>query len=287
MRSPVKDANQAWIDLLSKVASSPTVVSPRGLACRELLGNQTIVDMTRPVVTVKERKLGRRFMVAEAWWICSGRNDVASIAPYSRDIGKFSDDGIRFDGSYGPPLIDQMRYVRDSLIKDNDTRQAVASIWRHNPRPSKDVSCTLSLQWVIRKDAKGVRKLHCLDTMRSSDCWLGVVYDWFNMSMISAGILLDLWAEDQTLRDVGLGDLTLTAGSQHVYESNFDAVERVFKDPTADEYEPIRLEDFESSSDLLHHLSALKDRGKTLHHWLTDLGLGDFVADFSKMELGA
>ncbi len=270
MPSP-RSANQAWIDLLAKVASSPTTVSPRGLACREVLGNQTIVDMTRPVVTVRERKLGRRFMAAQSWWICTGRNDVASIAPYSKDIRKFSDDGIRFDGSYGPPLIDQMRYVRDALKTDNDTRQAVATIWRQNPRPSRDIPCTIACQWMIRRDSQGLRKLHCLDTMRSSDCWLGIPYDLVDFSTLSACILLDLWREDPTLRDVGLGNIILTAGSQHIYESNFDAVERIFANPATDEYMPLELKEFSSATELLDHLALLKDHQASPHAWLSDL----------------
>lgn len=265
-----RSANEVWLDLLSRVYSSQTSSSPRGLLTKELLGSQTTIDMTRPIVTYLRRKLGYRFAVAEASWIIDGRNDVASISPYSKDISKFSDDGRYFSGAYGVKVVDQLRYVCDSLVADSDTRQAVINIWRENPRPSKDIPCTLSLQFLIRSG-----RLNCVATMRSSDVWLGIVYDWINFSMLSTYILLML--RERTPGTL-LGNLILTAGSQHLYAqkqygdgaSNFTEVEALFNDTSTKEYEPLDVDEFKSPEDFLGHLNDLKDHKYTVHAWMRE-----------------
>lgn len=206
-------ANIAWIAMLKQVSTTGVSIAPRGIPVKEALAYTSIVDMRYPIVTIPERDMGYKFMFAESWWILSGRNDLASIAPYSKEISRFSDDSYVFDGAYGPMVVQQTRYVVDCLIKDPNTRQAVISIWRPNPRDSKDVPCTVSLQFLIRQG-----KLCCVATMRSSDAWLGWVYDVFNFSMVTYYIR-EMLAK-KTGRLYAIGDLFLTAGSQHIYSSN-------------------------------------------------------------------
>jgi thymidylate synthase len=160
----------------------PTEV--RGLQTMEILSHQTEVDMSYPIVTLKARKLGYKFMCAEAWWILTGQNTVETIKPYSKEIERFSDDGVYYNGAYGPRIVDQLTYAVDCLAKDPSSRQAIIEIWRPNPRDSKDVPCTIAVQFLIRDN-----HLYCIDTMRSSDLWLGWPYDIFNFTMLSARIL--------------------------------------------------------------------------------------------------
>jgi thymidylate synthase len=183
--------------------------------------------MRFPVVNIPERNMGFKFMTAEAAWILSGDNRVETIAPFSKAITKFSDDGVFFHGAYGPPVIDQLSYICRLLSEDQDTRQAVMTIWRKNPGQTKDVPCTISVQWLIRDG-----KLHCVDNMRSSDLWLGWPYDVFNFSMLSYYIRSFL--EYYNGLKVEVGNLHLFAGSQHIYERNFQAVEDILQDYTTE-----------------------------------------------------
>lgn len=245
-------ATSVWLGLLEVLMRSGQAASPRGMPVKELLAAQTGFSMRYPVVRVPGRKLGWRFLAAEAWWILTGRDDVASIAPYSKDIANFSDDGVKFFGAYGPKVVPQLDYVVSKLIEDPDSRQAVISIWREAPGPTKDVPCTLSLQFLTRD-----RKLHCVATMRSSDAWLGWVYDVFNFTMISAMVLLKLRSRvgvhpaDDSLASrfpsAGLGNLYMTMGSSHLYERNWEAVGRILEQrptkwpPAAPPFEPLAL----------------------------------------------
>lgn len=157
-------------------------------------------------------------MIAESYWILTGDNRVSTISYYSKQIKEFSDDGLHFAGAYGPKVVAQFPFILDAFREDPQTRQAVINIWRESPRSSRDIPCTLSLQFVYRSN-----RLHCIATMRSSDIWLGWVYDVFNFSMISAYVLECLKKINPMLfGSAKLGNLYLTAGSQHLYEDDFE-----------------------------------------------------------------
>lgn len=266
-------ADQAWLELIQRIVRDGKHTKPRGLTCKEIIGHQTVVDMNYPITTLRP-KLGYRFLAAEAWWILSGKNDVASIAPYSRHIADFSDNGQMFFGAYGPKITEQLSYVAESIINDPWSRQAVIDIWRPNPPKSRDIPCTLSTQFLLRPhvDSIGVEslRLHCIDTMRSSDAWLGWPYDVFNFSMLSACLALAIGL--RTKKRITLGELHLTAGSQHLYvhpkeDGNtsipykiadvLNVLSGVTYNPIF--YSPIDLSDFKEPQCLINHLGLCKD----------------------------
>lgn len=215
------DATQAWHHLLADVVAGD-LVAPRGEPTREVLNNAIAFDAHSPVVRCTARKLSRRFLAAEALWILLGRDDVAGIAPYNRRIADFSDDGLSFFGAYGPKFVDQLPYVVKKLVDDRDTRQAVISIWREKPPPTKDVPCTLSVVFSIRRG-----RVNAHVTMRSSDAWLGFPYDVFNFAMMAARVAIAVNTRGQRLHGaawtfVGLGAVYWTAASSHLYKRNLD-----------------------------------------------------------------
>ena len=245
--------NGVWLETLQKIIESNLVSKPRGFEIKEILNNQMKIDMHIPILSVIKRNLGYKFMAREAWWIMDGRNDVESIKDYSKAISNFSDDGYHFNGAYGPRLVDQWHYIVDSLINDIDTRQAVATIWRPNPRASKDIPCTISVQWLIRNN-----KIYCVDNMRSSDIWLGVPYDVFNFTMLTGYLMLLL--RERGLDDLELGYLYLNAGSRHLYENNFELAIDVLNCPFAKDYSEFNPYEFDSPLELKHYLKALSEK---------------------------
>ena len=214
--------NSQWISKLKEIINKGQVSNPRGLRIKELINSSICIDMNYPIISIPERKLGYKFMAREAWWILSGRNDVESIKDYSKVISTFSNDNYHFDGAYGPRVVDQIRYIVDSLAQDLNTRQAVLTIWRANPRASKDIPCTVSIQWLIRDGY-----ICCIDNMRSSDIWLGVPYDIFNFTMLTGYIMLLL--KERGIKNLKLGNLYLNAGSQHLYEDNWEKAQKLIQ----------------------------------------------------------
>lgn len=227
-------ANEAWLQRLRQLIIAPEI-EIRGMKVREEIACKVQVDMNYPFVVNEIRNISDKFRFAEAYWILSGDNRVETIRGAAPSIEFFSDNGHVFQGAYGPKVTEQLRYVCETLLKDPHSRQAVISIWRENPRDSKDIPCTLSLQFLIRYE-----ELHCIATMRSSDVWLGLPYDIFNFSCISKWIQLYL-CNDSLAFPPELGSLTINIGSSHLYAKNYEAAEKVlngrFEEPDILQYE--------------------------------------------------
>lgn len=271
-------SNAVWLKALRDVYEKGDYFAPRGLPTHELLGYKTVIEMSKPIISIAARKLGYHFMAAEAAWILSGDNRVATIAPYSKAISGFSDDGIQFYGAYGPRIRSQLPHIISALTKDALTRQAVLSIWRESPPPSKDIPCTLTAHWMVRES-----QLHCFINMRSSDLWLGVPYDWFNFSMLSAYVLLMLRQTSLAWDNVELGKLCFTANSQHLYDKNVDAVEELtthvgsHKLHDVQKFDILHLEDFREPDDLIQHLwNVANGTG--------DMSLSNFMTGWEKKD---
>lgn len=214
--------NTEWVKLLADIMQYGSPTYPRGIATKEIIGRTSVIDMSNPIIDIPQRKMNYKFMCGEAYWILSGSNRVSEIKKFMKAITIYSDNGLMFNGAYGPKVVEQLWYVTDSLFKDKDSRQAVMTIWRENPHPSKDIPCTLSLQFIIRDNM-----LHCIANMRSSDAWLGWVYDTFNFSMISAWVAIFLRNKSIEFENLQLGNLHLTVGSQHLYNQNFEQAQEV------------------------------------------------------------
>lgn len=221
------DMDHVWADHLLKVAATGQVVTPRGRPTRECYHETITVSMRQPVVTWPERKLSYQYMAAEAYWILSGDNTVAGIAPFNSKIADYSDDGVTFFGAYGPPIRDQMDYVVRTLVHDRESRQAGLTIWRPNPPRTKDVPCTIAMFFHIRHGA-----LQMSVYMRSSDVWLGLPYDVFAFSMVGHAVCAQynaLCARPSSIVTPGL--LSLTAASSHLYMDNHAAATPVLHAP--------------------------------------------------------
>jgi thymidylate synthase len=217
----ISPTDAIWIGNLQQLLAHGQVVSPRGINTKEVLSNRFVTGLSQPVITVPQRELSYSFMAAEASWILSGGSFVEEIERFAPSIKQFSDDGITFRGAYGPKVVEQIGYVIDTLANDPDSRQAVLSIWRERPAPSKDIPCTISVQFFIRNDL-----LFCIDNMRSSDIWLGYPYDVFNFSMLALAVRNHV--SMRLKKQIGMGALILNAGSSHIYEKQWGKATEIF-----------------------------------------------------------
>lgn len=210
----MSSTNEVWKSKVREIAENPQHIShPRGMEVKERLAEQYTVDMPA-YIDLDERKVNVNFMFAEAAWIISGSNRLSDLTPTMKRYADFSDDGVFLRGAYGPKVVDQLGYVVDTLEKDNDSRQAVLNIWRERPGESKDIPCTTNMQFIIRDN-----KLNMITTMRSHDIVLGFTYDVFSFSMVAKAVQLLL--KDRGI-NVDLGQLTVTAGSMHLYETHYE-----------------------------------------------------------------
>lgn len=206
--------NQAW-DYWYKVLSAmeENTNSRDGEVHGEVINAITeILDPTKNILNSDVRKLSMRYAIGELLWYLSGNNSLKEIQKYTKNWDRMSDNGETVNSNYGYCIknkfdFDQWEYVKNLLKKDPNTRQAVIHIKTADNKESKDVNCTVCLQFFIRHD-----KLYLTVYMRSNDIWLGFPYDVFQFTCMQILMSMQL--------GIGLGTYTHVAGSLHLYKRN-------------------------------------------------------------------
>lgn len=239
-------ASQTWYDQLEQVTKRGNMSAPRKIKTLENIGDTVEISMRYPVVFHPKRGLSYLFMASEALWIISGSKSLRFNPHIHEKLERFSDDGETLAGAYGVPFVQQVKWVVDKLSEDPDSRQAVMTIWQPRPWPSKDIPCTVALQFLVRNDT-----LYTNVFMRSSDVWLGLPYDLFSFSIMSMVVALESRVEN-------LGNMTVLMGSSHLYEENFGKANEVLvKGRSGLSTQPWRLGRIRSTERLMDLLSAV------------------------------
>jgi thymidylate synthase len=253
--------NQDYIECIREIRNTHMTASPRAMPAYELFQHTFMVDMAHPIITIPQRELDYKFMAAEAYWILRGLNCLDRHV--RKNLVKYSDDGHNMFGAYGPPFVAQRDYVVQCLADDHHTRQAVVSLWHTSPRPSKDIPCTCGMQWQIRGG-----HLHCNVWMRSSDVWLGLPYDMFTFTMMTASIAILLKDHGMSVK---LGTLHITAGNRHLYDRDWSNSTHLINEWRDGINLTIGLDSFRTVADLMIALDALRniqDINKWKENWL-------------------
>lgn len=206
------DAWDEWYKLL--VNENDELTSRDGDVVGECINAITIIrDPTRCLLNSQTRKLSTRYAVGEFLWYLSGNNELAEIQKYTQNWNRMSDDGKHVNSNYGYCIkrkfgFDQYEQVKRQLTERRSTRQAIIHIKGPNDNlDSKDVNCTVCLQFFIRND-----KLYVTTYMRSCDLWLGFPYDVFAFTNIQILMSMEM--------GLGLGTYTHICGSLHLYGRN-------------------------------------------------------------------
>jgi hypothetical protein len=74
------------------------------------------------------------FHLMESLWMIEGRNDVAFVAQFAKQMAEYSDDGKTIRGAYGHRWrkwfgYDQLKIVANELIVDENSRRCVLNMW--------------------------------------------------------------------------------------------------------------------------------------------------------------
>jgi thymidylate synthase len=207
---------------------APTVRA-RELNTRELINAQLVLTNPRKrFLASRERKISMSYCIGELCWYLGGRQDLKSIAAYSKFWEGVSDDGVLVNSAYGYRLfkepnasgLTQFDYALDVLIKDRSSRKAVMVIYSpDDARESKDNPCTLSLQFLIRGG-----KLLLFVAMRSNDVWLGLPYDLPFFTLVQEIMCVALQGHYPLLT---MGAYTHTVVSLHAYQKDWQKVEAI------------------------------------------------------------
>jgi thymidylate synthase len=127
----------------------------------------------------------------------------------------------RDEDGYSRPQVNQMEWVYNSLVKDKDTRQAVAFLNcpYYQYEGNKDFVCTMYLNFWIRKDFLDMKV-----QMRSNDIFYGLSYDapWF--ASLQQSLYLSL---KKIYPGLKLGIYYHYADNIHYYDRHFNLVDNI------------------------------------------------------------
>lgn len=220
-----KTIDEAWENLYNIITSGYelTQESRDGAVVGEIINSITVIeDPTRCILRSKIRNLPMRYMIGELLWYLSGNPSLDAIRLYTKAWDRMSDNGKTVNSNYGYRIqnmvdevdglkFNQLEMVERILSEHPESRQAVIHIKQARDlidHPSKDVNCTVCLQFFIRDG-----KLYCTTYMRSNDLWMGFPNDVFQFTCIQIYLAMKLGVE--------LGTYTHIAGSLHLYERDY------------------------------------------------------------------
>lgn len=194
-------------------------------------------------------------LVYESLWTLSGRDDVKSIAYYTKGMVRYSDDGETWYGAYGhrwrhapygvgrkgntsyggtiPDYRDEFDQLDRAvdLLRDNTTRRVVLSMWcperdlKCQRRDGKDYPCNTHCYLTVRDN-----KMNLTVCNRSNDLVLGML----GTNYVVFSFLLEYLA---ARLGVECGTYTQFTNDLHLYEGTHgDKLAGWLEDTTPDHY---------------------------------------------------
>jgi thymidylate synthase len=222
----IDEAWMNWYDRISRMAGKETAESRDGCVVGEIINATTVLlDPTQNILKNEIRKLPMKYAIGELLWYLSGNPGLEAIRNYTSAWDRMSDNGVTVNSNYGYLIqnafgFDQYEYVKELLLKDPNSRQAIIHIKTPidtRMYPTKDLNCTIALQFFVRDGA-----LHLTTFMRSNDLWMGFPNDIFQFTCIQIRMAMEL--------GIDIGYYTHIAGSLHLYERDYKkSIENIIK----------------------------------------------------------
>ena len=223
--------DEQWKEILKEVKEKGNEVPrEKKRSIQEIISYQLkIEDPCDRIIFNKNYKLNIFQCVGQFLWITQGSFNADAMTYYVPFSERYSSDGIRMIGAYGPRLfgiqhMNQIKHIIDILDEDVTRRRAVASIYLpqfDQHKVSDEVPCTLNLQYLIRD-----KKVHAVTYMRSQNAYRLLPYDIFLFTMLQEYINAVL----TTAHDLSLGNYNHYSGSFHIYNDELPLINKVLED---------------------------------------------------------
>jgi thymidylate synthase len=220
----MKTINEIYKNAVIDVYNNGFTTKPRGMLVKELLAYSLVIDPKDNIIALPGFETNVAYAKEELEWYLSGTNRIDWSPKIQKIWAKYSDDGITVNSNYGHRIfgnyermpINQWEWVKNKLIEDPDSRQAVININNafDKERNSKDVPCTVYLQAFIRDNA-----LHFIGNMRSNDIFFGFRNDVYCFTELQKKMAQEL--------GIKVGNYYHFAGSLHMYEKDFQKAEKL------------------------------------------------------------
>lgn len=237
--------NVQVFQLIEDLEAAGQASNPRGFKCKE--ANMATLDINPlyPIMDFSPRRFNWKYLAGELAWYIKADPRIEFISNFSSFWKDVCPSGYA-NSNYGNILfnthpstilganssqysisgdklseVNQLEWVYNSLVKDRDTRQAVAFF--NAPffqyEGNKDFVCTMYVNFWIRKGYLDMKV-----QMRSNDIFFGLSYDapWF--STLQQSMYLNL---KKHYPDLKLGMYYHTADNIHFYERHFELADSI------------------------------------------------------------
>lgn len=199
-----------------------SISDPRGQKVCEYFMETLEINPLKPLINYEDRPFNFKYFAGELYWYLIKERNPDKVLHYSKFWDKLRNIDKTVNSNYGHFMIsNQYAWVKNSLVKDINTRQAIAFYNRpeYQYESNKDFICTLYQNFWIRDN-----KLYMKTQMRSCDIVRGLTYDapWFSLVMQS--LFLDL---KTIYPDLEIGTYYHVADNLHYYETHFNIIEKM------------------------------------------------------------
>lgn len=222
--------------IIEKLLNEPEFVSsPRDQKINEILNvSIEIKDITKhQIFENPARDIPKKYLANELILYFLGISSLNEFSKLSKFWNKLYPSGYvgEVNSAYGNLLFNdidnlgysQWEWAKNSLIKDEDSRQAIMHYNRpvHQYENNGDFVCTLNSQFIIREN-----KLYMTTNMRSMDLFFGYPFDVVFFTLMQQSMRLELL---KYYPELELGTYTHNVCSLHIYERNFEVFENMNK----------------------------------------------------------
>jgi len=221
--------SRVFRDTINDIENTEQESSPRGLKVKERLLATLPINPIYPIANFSDRKFNWKYFAGELAWYLKKDRDIDYINNFSSFWKGITNPGTNeINSNYGSLVLnEQLDWVIKSLIKDKNTRQAIAFFNRPQFQfeGNKDFVCTMYANFFIRNN-----KLHMKIQMRSNDIFYGLTFDAPFFSFLHQTVYQSVWrervlnGEDEHLE---LGTYYHCADNIHFYERHFELADKI------------------------------------------------------------
>ena len=221
--------SKVFRDTINDIENTEQESSPRGLKVKERLLATLPINPIYPIANFKDRKFNWKYFAGELAWYLKKDRDIDYINNFSSFWKNITNPGTNeINSNYGSLVLnEQIDWVIKSLIKDKNSRQAIAFFNRPQFQfdGNKDFVCTMYANFFIRNN-----KLHMKIQMRSNDIFYGLTFDAPFFSFLHQTVYQSVWrervlnGEDEHLE---LGTYYHCADNIHFYERHFELANKI------------------------------------------------------------
>lgn len=223
----MNQTNKEYLNALKKLYKSKNIINPRGKNTKELIGY--LFKFNSPqnkLITIPEFKTNEKYAHEEYLWYLNAGNNINFSQTIKNTWEKFSDDGIHVNSAYGHRIfgnheninINQWEWIKKKLEKDINSRQCIININLPSDKYKEtlDFPCTIYCQIFVREN-----KLIWITNMRSQDIYYGTRNDIYCFMSFQELLAKEL--------KILCGNYYHFCGSLHIYEKQFEKLEKLFK----------------------------------------------------------